>query len=47
LLPLSFLDPEIIEAILKGEQPRHLTLSDFASRKIPTSWNFQKDHFGF
>lgn len=47
LLPLSFLSPEIIEAILRGEQPRHLTLANFTSQKIPASWDSQRHQFNF
>ena len=45
LLSLSFLHPEIVEAILNGTQPRHCTLTDFTRNKISLSWKEQNETF--
>lgn len=41
ILPAAFLAPEIVEAIVEGRQPPHLTL-DKLLRSIPVGWNMQK-----
>ncbi len=47
LLPLAFLSPDIVEAILQGTQPRHLTLADLVSMEIPHAWPEQRRQLGF
>ncbi len=47
LLPLAFLAPDIIEAILDGRQPRDLSLEVFAHTPIPKRWENQRRRFGF
>ena len=46
LLPLAFLSPDIIEAILQGTQPPHLTLGDLLDRHLPLSWEKQREMVG-
>jgi hypothetical protein len=46
VLRLSFLAPDIIEAILQGRQPAHFTLESFR-RPIPLEWAAQRQYFGF
>jgi hypothetical protein len=43
---LTFLAPDIIEAILDGRQPRTLTLTDFL-KPFPIEWEAQRISFGF
>jgi len=45
LLRLSFLAPDLIEAILNGRQPPALTLEPFR-RPIPLEWTMQRKFFG-
>ena len=47
LLPLAFLAPDIIEAILDGRQPRDLSLETLAYTSIPRRWEDQRRQFGF
>ena len=47
LLPLAFLAPDIIEAILDGRQPRDLSLETLAYTSIPRRWEDQRKQFGF
>ena len=42
LLPLAFLAPDIVEAILLGKQPRHLTVDRLVRMKLPLSWQAQR-----
>jgi hypothetical protein len=46
ILRLSFLAPDLIEAILNGWQPPELTLERFR-RPIPLEWARQRQYFGF
>jgi DNA invertase Pin-like site-specific DNA recombinase len=46
VLRLSFLAPDVIEAILNGWQPRGFTLEPFR-RPIPLEWAAQRKVFGF
>lgn len=41
---LAFLSPGIIEAILDGEQPAHLTMKDLLA-PFPSEWSQQESHF--
>lgn len=41
---LAFLSPGIIEAILDGEQPAHLTMKDLLA-PFPADWSQQESHF--
>ncbi len=48
LLRLSFLAPDILAAILKGEQPAELTASRLAQWKnLPLDWTEQRKVLGF
>ena len=47
LLPLAFLAPDIIEAILDGRQPRDLSLETLAYTSIPRRWEDRRRQFGF
>jgi site-specific DNA recombinase len=42
IIPLAFLAPDIVEAVLEGTQPAHLTL-DACLRNLPTSWIEQRN----
>jgi hypothetical protein len=46
VLRLSFLAPDLIEAILNGWQPPELTLERFR-RPIPLEWARQRQYFSF
>jgi len=46
VLRLSFLAPDLIEAILNGQQPPELTLEPFR-HPIPLEWTVQRKFFGF
>ena len=46
LLRVSFLAPDIIEAILDGTQPATMTLERFR-RPVPLEWSKQRQLFGF
>lgn len=46
VLRLSFLSPDLIEAILLGWQPPELTLERFR-RPIPLEWAIQRKYFSF
>ena len=45
VLRLSFLAPDLIEAILKGQQPSDLTLEPFR-QQISLEWKAQRKFFG-
>jgi DNA invertase Pin-like site-specific DNA recombinase len=48
LLPLAFLAPEIIEAIVRGAQPKDLTAKKLIRRiHLPLEWQAQKQALGF
>jgi hypothetical protein len=48
LLPLAFLAPDIVEAILEGRQPIDLTAETLTNRiKLPLDWAAQKKVLGF
>lgn len=44
-LAFKFLAPKLKEAILFGEQPRHLKLSDLMNN-VPVLWSEQQEVFG-
>lgn len=46
ILRLTLLAPDIIDAILAGRQPKHLTLRDFL-KPVPHDWNEQREKYGF
>ena len=47
-LPLAFLAPDIVEAILMGCQPVDLTVTRLRRlRVLPTSWEHQRHLLGF
>ena len=47
-LPLAFLAPDIVEAILKGHQPIELTAARMMRiRDLPLSWAEQRQRLGF
>ncbi len=46
VIRLTFLAPDIVEAILNGTQPRLLDTKSLL-RPFPAEWNAQKRHFGF
>ena len=45
LLPLAYLAPDLTEAILKGHQPRALSLAALTSKVLPASWAEQRSRF--
>ena len=48
LLPLAFLSPRLVEAILSGNQPVELGARRLARMgKLPSAWNDQADLLGF
>ncbi len=44
VLRLAYLSPTIVEAILDGKYPAHLTLKDLME-PFPLEWDLQKAHF--
>ena len=49
LLPLAWLAPDIIEAIIAGRQPKALSLGALTKHPLPVSWEEQRiliDHCG-
>ena len=46
IVELAFLAPEITAAILRGAQPRHLTVDRLVRQPIPLSWKQQRVLFG-
>ena len=47
LLPLAFLAPDIIEAIVKGRQPPELTAELLVRSSLPKNWERQRRALGF
>ena len=47
VLSLSFLAPDIVDAILAGTQPRSMTVATLLARDIPLSWREQCAKLGF
>ena len=46
LLPLTYLAPDILEAILDGRQPKGLRLAEMLGNG-PMAWNAQRKRLGF
>jgi site-specific DNA recombinase len=46
ILECAFLAPDIVDAILEGQQPSHLTF-DKLTRKLSVSWVEQREQLGF
>ena len=44
VLRLAYLSPTIVEAILDGRQPAHLTMKDLLE-PFPAAWALQVEHF--
>jgi len=47
LFKLNYVAPDIVDAILKGNQPANLNLRDFTQKIIPDLWAEQREVFGF
>ena len=45
LLPLAFLAPDLVEALLDGRQPRQLSLRGLIAQPLPTRWADQRALF--
>ena len=45
IIPLSLLVPDIVDAILDGRQPAHLTLKDLMEQ-LPAEWAEQRSYLG-
>lgn len=45
LLPLAYLAPDLAETILKGLQPRAISLAALTSQPLPASWTEQRASF--
>ena len=44
ILRLAYLSPTIVEAILDGKYPAHLTMKDLME-PFPMDWERQREHF--
>ena len=44
---MAFLSPKIMDAILTGTQPAHLSSNVFVRSDIPLDWTEQERLFGF
>jgi site-specific DNA recombinase len=42
LLPLAYLAPDLLEAVMDGRQPRNLTLKALIAGPLPRGWNEQR-----
>ena len=47
VLRLTLLAPDIVEAILSGDEPSGLTYKDLSAGKFPDLWREQRKVFGF
>ena len=45
LLPLAFLAPDLVQAIVDGRQPRGLSISNLLAEPLPLSWAEQRARF--
>lgn len=45
LLPLAFLAPDLVEAVIDGRQPRHLSLRGLIAQPLPVRWADQRELF--
>jgi len=43
---LAFIAPDIVEMIVAGTQPRHLTLDRLLKAEMPLSWRVQRQMLG-
>jgi len=43
---LAFIAPDIVEMIVAGTQPRHLTLDRLLKAEMPPSWRAQRQMLG-
>jgi hypothetical protein len=46
LMPLAWLAPDLVEAILNGRQPRALSLGALSKEPLPLDWDEQRRLFG-
>ena len=44
ILRLAYLSPALVEAILDGKHPAHLTMKDLM-KPFPMEWELQREHF--
>lgn len=47
IMNLSFLAPDVVNAILAGTQPRSMTVATMLACDVPLSWQQQRTAFGF
>lgn len=47
IINMTYLAPDIIEAIVKGQQPITLGIKDFMHQKISYDWGEQRKQLGF
>lgn len=47
MMKLTYLAPDIIDAIIVGTQPQSLKISDLLKSPIPASWSEQRTKYGF
>ena len=45
LLPLAYLAPDLTEAVLKGAQPRSVSLAGLTAQPLPLDWSEQRRRF--
>lgn len=45
ILPLAFLAPDLVEEIVDGRQPAHLSLNRLLSAELPKTWRDQRELF--
>ena len=46
ILPLAYLAPDLVEAILEGRQPRAMTLQALTEKPLPRGWSEQRELVG-
>jgi site-specific DNA recombinase len=44
-MPLAWLAPDLVAAIMEGRQPRALSLSELVKRPVPMDWDDQRRLF--
>lgn len=47
MMRLALLAPDIISAIINGNEPDGLTFKNLTSKPVPLSWSAQRKKFGF